>query len=147
MNEQLQKALAEIITKVTSGADAAIQFSQEQIPEVLKQLLIWNFIQSLLSFVIPLILLFITVSVAVRFWKKVPTQVSRDNDGMRPWIVDEYRDRDNCLHIRHWIQGYASIVVSVILTIIILFNMNLTWLKIWLAPKLYLIEYAASLIK
>ena len=24
---------------------------------------------------------------------------------------------------------------------------NMTWLKIWLAPKLYLIEYAASLIK
>lgn len=24
---------------------------------------------------------------------------------------------------------------------------NLTWLKIWLAPKLYLIEYAASLMK
>ena len=24
---------------------------------------------------------------------------------------------------------------------------NITWLKIWLAPKLYLIEYAASLVK
>lgn len=24
---------------------------------------------------------------------------------------------------------------------------NMVWLKIWLAPKLYLIEYAASLIK
>ncbi|HIG9922861.1 TPA: hypothetical protein ACYDG9_004373 [Escherichia coli] len=24
---------------------------------------------------------------------------------------------------------------------------NMTWLKIWLAPKLYLIEYAASLVK
>ena len=48
MNEQLQKVLADIITRVTSGADAAIQFGKEQIPEVLKQLLIWNFISSFL---------------------------------------------------------------------------------------------------
>lgn len=27
------------------------------------------------------------------------------------------------------------------------FWFNFDWLKIWLAPKLYLIEYAASLVK
>ena len=43
MNEQLQKVLTDIITRVTSGADATIQFGKEQIPEVLKQLLVWNF--------------------------------------------------------------------------------------------------------
>ena len=48
MNDQLQKVLADIITRVTSGADAAIQFGKEQIPEVLKQLLIWNFTFSFL---------------------------------------------------------------------------------------------------
>ncbi len=30
---------------------------------------------------------------------------------------------------------------------IIAVAINMTWLKIWLAPKLYLIEYAASLVK
>lgn len=43
MNEELQKTLADIINRVTTGADAAIQFGKEQIPDVLKQLLIWNF--------------------------------------------------------------------------------------------------------
>lgn len=33
-----------------------------------------------------------------------------------------------------------SVIAFVILS-------DLTWLKIWLAPKLYLLEYAASLIK
>ncbi|MCZ8935615.1 hypothetical protein OM264_23890, partial [Escherichia albertii] len=30
---------------------------------------------------------------------------------------------------------------------IIAVAINMTWLKTWLAPKLYLIEYAASLVK
>lgn len=33
-----------------------------------------------------------------------------------------------------------------ITSIVVLFN-YFDWLKIWLAPKLYLIEYAASLVK
>ncbi len=146
MNEQLQKVLADIIVKITSGADAVVEFSKQQIPEVLQQLLVWHFISNLLSLFIPLILLIICFTISYRFWKKVPVQESRDKDGRSPWIIDEYRDRDHVLHFKYWFIGYLLPVIIIIITIIVLVNMNLTWLKIILAPKLYLLEYAASLI-
>lgn len=147
MNEQLQKVLADIIAKVTSGADAVVEFSKQQLPEVLQQLLVWHFISNLLSFIIPLILLTISLTVSIRFWIKVPKQESRDKDDRCPWIADEYRDRAHKLYFKYWLPGYVLPAVSFILGLVTLFNSNLIWLKIVLAPKLYLLEYAASLIK
>lgn len=147
MNDQLQKVLADIIAKVTSGADAVVEFSKQQLPEVLQQLLMWHFISNLLSFIIPLVLLTICLTVSVRFWVKVPKQDSRDKDDRCPWIADEYRDKAHMLYFKYWLPGYALPAASFILGIITLCNSNLVWLKIALAPKLYLLEYAASLIK
>ena len=147
MNEQWEKVLSELITKVTQGTDAAIEFSKQQIPDILQQLLMWRFIENLLSFLIPLVLLIIFATITHRFWKIVPKQQSRDNDGYHPWIPDEYRARDATLHFKWWFQGYISPCFTAIMLIIFTFNTNLVWLKIWIAPKLYLLEYAASLIK
>lgn len=147
MNEQLQKVLADIITRVTSGADAVVEFSKQQLPEVLQQLLMWHFISHLLSFIIPLVLLTLCLTISVKFWHRVPKQDSRDKDDRCPWIADEYRDKAHALYFKYWLPGYILPVVSFILGIITLFNSNLVWLKIVLAPKLYLLEYAASLIK
>lgn len=130
MNDQLQKVLADIITRVTSGADAAIQFGKEQIPEVLKQLLIWNFTFSFLIW-------FSATAIIV---------------GYVIWMLTKFRwwfknQRSNTTE-----QDAAVTVLSVIwgiITFIMIFVFwcNLDWLKIWVAPKLYLLEYAASLIK
>ena len=147
MNDQLQKVLADIIARVTSGADAVVEFSKQQLPEVLQQLLVWHFISNLLSFIIPLVLLIVCLTVSVRFWVKVPKQESRDKDDRCPWIDDEYRDKAHMLYFKYWLPGYVLPVMSFILGIITVCNSNLIWLKIVLAPKLYLLEYAASLIK
>lgn len=147
MNEQLQKVLADIIAKVTSGADAVVEFSKQQLPEVLQQLLIWHFISNLLSFIIPLVLLTLCLTISIKFWRRVPKQESRDNDDRCPWIADEYRDKAHKLYFKYWLSGYVLPAVSFILGLITLFNSNIIWLKIVLAPKLYLLEYAASLIK
>lgn len=147
MNEQLQKVLADIITKVTSGADAVVEFSKQQLPEVIQQLLVWHFISNLLQMLIPLVLLITAVTICVKFWAKLPRQESRDNDGNFPWIPDQYRNRDGRLHPKYMIIGYVLPIFSFVLGLITLFSMNLTWLKIAIAPKLYLLEYAASLIK
>lgn len=130
MNDQLQKVLADIITRVTSGADAAIQFGKEQIPEVLKQLLIWNFTFSFLiwfsatAIIIGYIIWMLT---KFRWWFKNQRSTTTELDA--------------AITLLTVIWGIITFIM------IFVFWCNLDWLKIWVAPKLYLLEYAASLIK
>lgn len=130
MNDQLQKVLADIITRVTSGADAAIQFGKEQIPEVLKQLLIWNFTFSFLiwfsatAIIIGYIIWMLT---KFKWWFKNQRTTTTEQDA--------------AVTVLTVIWGFISFIM------IFVFWCNLDWLKIWVAPKLYLLEYAASLIK
>lgn len=130
MNDQLQKVLADIITRVTSGADAAIQFGKEQIPEVLKQLLIWNFTFSFLiwfsatAIIVGYIIWMLT---KFRWWFKNQRNTTTEQDAAITTVTI--------------IWGIITFIM------IFVFWCNLDWLKIWVAPKLYLLEYAASLIK
>lgn len=130
MNDQLQKVLADIITRVTSGADAAIQFGKEQIPEVLKQLLIWNFTFSFLIW-------FSATAIIVGYIIWMLTK-------FRWWFKNQRNtttEQDAAVTILTVIWGIITFIM------IFVFWCNLDWLKIWVAPKLYLLEYAASLIK
>ena len=130
MNDQLQKVLADIITRVTSGADAAIQFGKEQIPEVLKQLLIWNFTFSFLiwfsatAIIVGYIIWMLT---KFRWWQANISKTTAGQDNTYACITSVWGVFSFCMLFVFW--------------------SNLDWLKIWVAPKLYLLEYAASLIK
>ena len=64
MNEQLQAALAEIITKVSNGADSAVAFLSGQLPDVVQQLLMWKLVANCAEAVIALLVL----SGATRFF-------------------------------------------------------------------------------
>lgn len=130
MNEELQKTLADIISRVTTGADAAIQFGKEQIPEVIKQLLIWNFTLSfLIWFSATAIIIAYTIWLLTRFkwWFKNQNNTSSEQDSFYIAML------------------YVGGIISFIM--IFVFWFNLDWLKIWVAPKLYLLEYAADLVK
>ena len=130
MNEQLQKVLADIITRVTSGADAAIQFGKEQIPEILKQLLIWNFTFSFLIW-------FSATAIIVGYIIWMLTKFKWWFKNQRTTTTEQ----DAAVTVLTVIWGFISFIM------IFVFWCNLDWLKIWVAPKLYLLEYAASLIK
>lgn len=130
MNEQWEKVLSSLITKVTTGADAVIQFGSEQLPEVLKQLLIWNFTYSLLLWVISL-----SIVVGYLWWMCVKWKWWMHNKATTTMSTD------NLYSIITFIWSILAFLS------LIMFFANLDWLKIWVAPKLYLLEYAASLIK
>jgi hypothetical protein len=57
MNEQANKILLGLLQKASDGIDAAVSFSQAQIPDVINQLLIWKAASSFLSFLIGLLLI------------------------------------------------------------------------------------------
>ena len=56
MNEQLQKALVELIGKASNGIDASVSFLSAEIPDVIHQLLLWYAAKSAIEFFVPNVL-------------------------------------------------------------------------------------------
>lgn len=123
MDQELQKALAAILQKATSGVEAGVVFLQNQLPEVIHQLLMWKAVESGVFFIFSLIATPILWLMAVRIYKS-------DDD----W-------REGLGNPLAMFPALASIFAFLgVLT-------HLDWLQILIAPKIYLIEYAASLAK
>lgn len=128
MNEQAQKVLTDLLQRAVTGVDKAVDFSQAQIPDVIHQLLVWNFTSSILF---QLLALFF---VAFYFWSGRKA-IDKIQNGPYDDLGDTF-----CMM---WLT--CGGIASTLLTVGFFFNFD--WLKIWLAPKLYLLEYATSLVK
>ncbi len=119
MNENLQKALEEIL----KSSLTAKEFLVSEAPEVIQQLLTYNFVLSICGTLVGIILLVPLYPL----WK---------------WAIKLAYEEDECFGIFP-VAMYSLVagIPGLILTF------NLEWLKIWLAPKVYLIEYVADLVK
>lgn len=130
MNDDLQKALAEILNKTTQGVEAGVGFLQRELPEVVQQILIWHGVKSAIFFSIGLGMLIGALWGAKKFWRA----------GCAAHEENEYADQEG------YVVGFCACAVASTVGATVLLA-NITWLQILLAPKLYLIEYAASLVK
>lgn len=128
MNEQANKILIELLQKAVRGIDGAVSFSQAQIPDVIHQLLVWNAVTTLIVQIVSI------VFIGVYIWLGIKS--------IRILFEDCRYDGSEIMAMIWLIVGGISSFVF----IVAFFN-SFDWLKIWLAPKLYLLEYAASLIK
>ena len=127
--ESLNEALATLINQATTGIDASMGFLQAEIPDVIVQLLMWHGVKSALMASVAA-LLFPAVILLARFVAY-------------PICLTEYANKDKA-------KGEAMAIgfVGSIIALIPFFVLwNLTWLQIWIAPKVWLLEYAASLVK
>lgn len=127
MNEQLQAALAELINKSLVGIDSAAGLVAVEIPDVIQQLLMWhgayNFLMLLMGIAIA-VAWFVAEVKAFKWFKELGSEEG-------------------------WVYGYVMLgsilrVVPFMMTVVLI---NLKWLKIWIAPKVWLLEYASSLAK
>lgn len=125
MNENLQQAMAEIIQASLSAVETAKNFLSEQIPDVIQQLLLWHFTASLIYFVCGILML---VTVVVANYKAFKYMKADDDD--------------NALLIMMLSAGGGAV-----LAVLGFAALNLKWLQIWIAPKIFLIEYAARMFK
>ncbi|ECC9432863.1 hypothetical protein DPS36_20390 [Salmonella enterica subsp. enterica] len=149
MNEQANKILVELLQKASNGIDAAVSFSQAQIPEVIHQLLVWNMVHSLIMTLIaistiPLVFWFVKRQcrkVEVGKFENEGYSWDRGNPKYSPTMVWDSKGELSFLIV----PGAAVLLFWGLWVIAAVTKM--TWLKILLAPKLYLIEYAATLIK
>jgi len=128
MNENLQNALVEILIRAISGIDSSVAFMQAELPDVVHELLLWYGVKGILMCFIGVTLIVAMVKVDILAFKKMRN--SGDFDFM---------------DVAFFYGAIGSIVRLVYLFPIGM--LNLEWLQIWIAPKIWLMEYAAELVK
>ena len=137
MNEQLQQAINQLINMSLVAIDKGATFLSGQIPDVIQQLLLWKAWESFLHFFIVGIVLSIVIVYAnikqFNYWMQETT----DKDGYKRKRINE----------NYSVIALFNTVQSIWVFILPQAICNLTWLQIWVAPKIYLIEYAMEFIK
>ena len=132
MNEELQGAISSLIEKTLSGVDASQAFLSTELPDYIYQLLMWygvyNFILTLIGVLLIVVWLTIDLKLFFKLWPKYKNQ---EINAVGFEIV-------YCI---------AAMIPRVFIVILSIRLINLTWLQIWIAPKVWLIEYASSIIK
>ncbi|MFC4275553.1 hypothetical protein [Achromobacter aloeverae] len=179
MNDQLQKALANLLGRATQGVDAGVSFLQAQLPDVIQQLLVWKLVASLLVFGVCSSLIVGCVGILLKMrrihlaWRNLEYEIQkyenvcdypipRANMNMCQDELRKLNDRQmlrdaamaKVTELREARGNYNDLpdywyipAISMMPSIAALALYGFTWIQIWIAPKLYLIEYAASLGK
>ena len=125
MNEELlNSALLELIEGIRQTKDFAI----EQAPDVIQQMLVWEFTHNLIWFIVGLVFLSVPI-LFLATCQRVRAKIEEDRS---------LREFHAC--------GGTVISGAFLFFAAITMNSNLGWLQIWLAPKVYILEYAANLI-
>lgn len=135
--KQLEQVLVDTIQKATAATgqlvDGAkqvtaesIDFALTQVPDLIHQLLLWKVADATVGIVA------MTLLIAV-FFKFLPKVVAFSKE-----------DRDPSALVAYSVFGGVILVIGPAVSIF--WNVSLI-LKIWLAPKIYLIEYVSELVK
>lgn len=124
MSDTLDSALVELLGTVNGGMQTAGEFLLAELPDVVQQLLLWHGVSNLVYMVMALLLL-----------ASLPKQGRYAYE-----LVHKMEDdSDQCF------AGGAVLAALGIEFITLLAMLNMEWLQIYLAPKVWLLEYAAAL--
>lgn len=167
MNEELQQAIVKVIESMTGVAQSAYSFGAEQMPEVIEQLLFWETTKSALFFALSLMLL-VSACFGLRYMfsdDRLAERKAAANAARNAYKAGEswtrYGGGGSVTSSKYdeiiYKEG-AKIATDEDLAIVIFLLVScglsfycslssLTWLKILIAPKVWLIEYAAGLVK
>ena len=162
--EQLNSSLAETLTFIKSTGSATIDFSKEQIPLYIQELLTYNFVYSLFFFCIGVTAFLSALYCGYRLFQYAKTEwvvPHRYNSNARydyqlipnpskedwekcadPKTVDYRLRPPESMIIIYIICGLISLVASIPLT-----ASNTEWVKIKLAPRVYIVEQIKTLLK
>jgi hypothetical protein len=131
--DKLKEALAQMLTGVTQTTSEAKEFIVSQLPDAVRQLLAWKFAESIARVVFGTILLVAWIIFTKKFLiqklKIYDYEFGGDNEDLAKFF--------GCI---------GTAICSLVVVIVFFCCLNLTWLQIWIAPKVYLIEYAKTLV-
>ncbi|CAM0104874.1 hypothetical protein MYOV072v1_p0059 [Vibrio phage 207E29.1] len=134
MNEQLQGAVAQILERAISGIDSSVDFMQAELPEVIEQLLLWYAVSNVIYTLLGLFILYAS------YWFIKKPKPKEDN-WMWNWIESKGRHEGTTECVFGIFVLFPAIPGFVLSTNI------MESIQIWVAPKIWLMEYAANLVK
>ncbi|HEJ9413567.1 TPA: hypothetical protein SMM66_002189 [Proteus mirabilis] len=150
MNEQVSRALTDLLEKASDGIDSTVAFSQVNLPEVIHQLLTWKMTMGVIWSVVGVVL--IALAIFMPIWAKkaksngaIWAKKAKSNGAI--WTYHAGEINYNINSVMYDLFRAILPVPILFLGVVIFIGGFSMWLKILLAPKLYLIEYTASLIK
>jgi len=162
MDEELNVALMQFIQLITTAAERAGQFGVEQMPEVIEQLLLWNLTRSLILFLLGVAIIIAAIVGGVRFFltdaeQKAEIEAAKkayaDGENWTRWregTIATSTKYDRILSGEYHLEHNLTVILVSCAGIafgmtLVLFNV--AWIQILIAPKVWLIEYAANLLK
>lgn len=138
MNEALQQAVADLLQRAVDGVDSAATFLSAELPDYVYQLLLWYGVKSGVGCLLGIAMLFVAYKLCVKAAKITAAYRNKES-----WALDYYGDATGTV-----VAGTAACYLgATILVVIAACSVDLVWLKIWLAPKVWLVDYATSLVK
>ena len=135
MNEQLQLAVSTLIQTSLNAIDKGTTFLSNQIPEVIQQLLLWKAVASFIEFSSGIFIIGGIFAWSIYQYKYWTTTIETE------WGTTQQRISGN---------NGPFVTLNLLCVIPLIYGsscINLIWLQIWIAPKLYLIEYAKDFLK
>jgi len=147
---KLEDALVEIINKDNNGIDSATDFLSAEIPDVIHQLLLWHGIYSFTLFLVSVVIVLSAPYQVKKIKSLIPEKIKEGDDDNWFWHDSNRSYKPLGFSVKQteaaFVFWIAVCVVSLIQVTLVVKLLNLEWLKIWIAPKVWLLEYASNLI-
>jgi len=128
MDNELQKQIADVLQKALAAAQKGGEWIAGQVPDVLQQLLLWTIAQGVLA-----LLAIIAIAIAWRMF--LPRWWAWCKDG------EKYEDRHMTVILVIFTALPCAALVSWLISLVV------DGFKAAIAPKLFLLEYVAHLLK
>lgn len=144
MNEELQQAVADLLQRAISGMDSATAFLSAELPDYVYQLMLWHGLSSGVKFILSAIVAVLLILTINRCAKREIIGEFNHGGGKR------YRETTfiyECGSYKDEMHVVAIFGIAGAITATIVAASNLAWLQILIAPKVWLVEYAAAILK
>lgn len=131
----LEQTVVDVINKSVSSIEKGAEFLAGQLPDIAEQYLRWQFMKNLFEAFLAVILIvvfFVSVFLSVKYTKnnkKNYDSLYYESGGMFPWMVVGIFSFIQFMVIWPWFYHSCS-----------------TMIQIYVAPKVYLIEWAKSFL-
>lgn len=156
MNEQVQVVLSQLLKRAGESVDSIVAFGKEQIPQVVVEYLEYHFVISVMSVVIPVILFFASMFFIKRVWRKINTartHAMKDYAEKKPWTRSSVCTAATSFQY-DWVVYIIPILISIavvvyfcIFTAVTFSVVNFDFVKIYFAPRVYLIDEGLRMAK
>jgi hypothetical protein len=143
-NDELNAVLIGAVNKTVKVFDTAAEFLEAQAPEVLEQLLMWNLVSSLLAFVTGIVVLY-ALQHFVRKYSGKGARVNPDAEYCRERKQTLTHNEMGDICPRTMLSFTVVAIAGSVAFAAVVDNMD--WLQILVAEKIWLLEYAAKMIK